>query len=72
MEAHPPKTAVLAVGLEIESTAPRLLQGGLFVPQSPEPEKLELTLGKIRGLVGKEKAGTPDLAALEKLFLSLA
>ncbi len=61
LEAHPPKTAVLAVGLEIESTAPRLLQGGLFVPQSPEPEKLELTLGKIRGLVGSENAGTPEL-----------
>jgi len=61
LEAHPPKTAVLAVGLEIESTAPRLLQGGLFVPQSPEPEKLELTLGKIRGLVGAEQAGTPEL-----------
>ncbi|MEO8025794.1 MAG: hypothetical protein ABI823_04950 [Bryobacteraceae bacterium] len=61
LEAHPPTRAITAVGLKIDCSAPRLLQGGLFVPQSPEPEKLELTLGKIRGLVGQEKAGTPEL-----------
>jgi protein ImuB len=33
----------------------------LFIPLSPEPEKLELTLARIRSLVGQDKAGTPEM-----------
>ncbi|MBZ5524352.1 MAG: DNA polymerase Y family protein [Acidobacteriia bacterium] len=31
---------------------PRVAQGGLFVPPSPEVEQLEITLARIRGVVG--------------------
>ena len=33
----------------------------MFTPAAPEPEKLELTLGKIRGLVGEKNVGYPEL-----------
>ncbi len=35
---------------------PRLAQGNLFAPPSPEAEKLEITLARIRGLVGSSDA----------------
>ena len=40
---------------------PRRTQHGLFVPSSPEPEKLELTVARVRHLVGEGKVGTPRL-----------
>ena len=36
---------------------PRAAQGGLFVPAAPEPVKLELTLARIRAIVGEDRAG---------------
>jgi protein ImuB len=38
-----------------------LAQGGLFQPPSPEPEKLELTLARIAGLVGEARVGSLEL-----------
>jgi protein ImuB len=38
--------------LEVVPVKPRLAQGNLFRPPSPEPEKLEMTLERIRGVVG--------------------
>jgi protein ImuB len=35
---------------------PRLAQGNLFAPPSPEAEKLEITLARIRGLVGSSES----------------
>jgi protein ImuB len=37
------------------------MQHGLFVPSSPEPEKLELTVARLRSLVGEGQVGTPEL-----------
>lgn len=61
LERQPPQEPVQRVHLEIVPTAPRRVQHGLFTPAAPEPEKLELTLGKIRGLVGESNAGYPEL-----------
>ena len=33
---------------------PRFSQGGLFAPASPQAEQLEITLARIRGIVGRE------------------
>ncbi len=38
--------------VEVVPVKPRLAQGNLFAPPSPEPEKLEITLERIRGVVG--------------------
>lgn len=61
LEAHPPQAAICAAELTVEPVAPRVVQHDLYVPPTPEPEKLELTLGRIRGMVGVENVGSPEL-----------
>jgi protein ImuB len=61
LERQPPEAAIQKVHLELIPTQPRRIQHGLFTPAAPEPEKLELTLGKIRGLVGEKNVGYPEL-----------
>lgn len=59
--ANPPPVAVTAVGLLISPVPPRRTQEGLYIPLAPEPEKLELTLARIRNLVGDGNLGVPQL-----------
>jgi protein ImuB len=42
--------------LEVIPIKPRMAQGNLFAPPSPEAEKLEITLARIRGVVGTTDA----------------
>jgi protein ImuB len=43
---------IRSLRLEVVPLKPRLAQGNLFAPPSPEAEKLEITLERIRGVVG--------------------
>lgn len=61
LERHPPEAAVVAFTLRAEPAEPKRIQGGFFVPPVPSPDKLQITLARIRGLVGKENVGTPRL-----------
>ena len=61
LEQQPPDEPVELVELRVEPAEPRRVQHGLFTLAAPEPEKLELTLGKIRALVGAENALYPGL-----------
>jgi len=61
LDRQPPEAPIAKVRLELLPTEPRRVQHGLFTPAVPEPEKLELTLGKIRGLVGEKNVGYPEL-----------
>jgi protein ImuB len=61
LEREPPKEAVNFVKLRIEPVESRRVQHGLFTLAAPEPEKLELTLGKIRALVGAANVLYPQL-----------
>jgi len=61
LSGRPPVAAVLKVHLKAEPVKPRRTQHGLFVPSSPEPEKLELTVARLRHLVGDGQVGTPEL-----------
>jgi protein ImuB len=61
LEAHPLRAAMTAVAVALNPVEPRRVQHGLFVPQAPAPDKLELTLARIRGLVGEENVGVPEL-----------
>jgi protein ImuB len=61
LEAHPPAAPVLKVAITAEPTWPRVSQGDLFLPRAPDPQKLELTLARLRGVVGDDKAGSPEL-----------
>ena len=61
LKTHPPGAPVTKILLRIEPAKPRSAQNGLFQPSSPEPEKLELTLARIRGVVGDGRVGSPEL-----------
>src|SRR2546426_241681 len=61
LKSDPPPAPIIKVALAAEPAQPRVAQGGLFLPLSPDPEKLEVTLARIAGVVGKGKVGTPEL-----------
>jgi protein ImuB len=61
LNAHPPGAPILKIHLAAEPARPRLAQGSLFLPPSPEPEKLELTLARIAALVGESRVGSLEL-----------
>lgn len=61
LEAHPPSAPMLAVSLDLKPVQPRRVQTDIFLPPTPEPDKLELTLARIRALVGEENVGVPEL-----------
>jgi protein ImuB len=61
LNANPPGAPVKKIALRIKPAKPRPGQSGLFMPSSPEPEKLELTLARISGVVGEGRVGSPVL-----------
>jgi len=61
LDARPPQAPVERIRLDLKPVEPRTTQHGLFLPASPEPEKLEITLARIRALVGAANLGTPEL-----------
>ena len=61
LEAHPPKAAILGVRISLNPVEPRTLQHGLFTPQAPAPEKLQLTLARLAALAGEGNVGSPYL-----------
>ena len=61
LQAHPPGAPIVKIHLSVEPARPRALQSGLFQPVFPEPEKLELTLARIAGIVGDNRVGTVEL-----------
>jgi protein ImuB len=61
LNAHPPGAPIVKIHLAAEPVRPRAAQSGLFLPPSPEPEKLELTLARIAGIVGENKVGSLHL-----------
>jgi protein ImuB len=61
LQEDPPQAAVLKIILSAEPAQPRAAQGGLFLPSSPDPEKLELTIGRLAKLVGHTNVGSPEL-----------
>ncbi|MGA7292728.1 MAG: DNA polymerase Y family protein [Terriglobales bacterium] len=61
LQAHPPGAPIVKMHLSAEPARPRPLQSGLFQPIFPEPEKLELTLARIAGIVGEGRVGAVEL-----------
>jgi protein ImuB len=61
LEAHPPQAAILALSLTAEPGSTSKVQLGLFFPQLPEPARLDVTLARIRAIVGDENVGRPVL-----------
>lgn len=61
LEAHPPQSPTIALSLALKPVHPRTVQTGIFLPVTPAPDKLELTLARIRGIVGEHNVGIPEL-----------
>lgn len=53
LAAHNPGAPVKTIAIEAMPAKHRHTQAGLFLPSAPEPEKLEITLARLRNLVGE-------------------
>jgi protein ImuB len=56
LAAHPPHAPVKKIRIEAIPARARLTQMGLFQPLAPEPAKLEITLARLRAVVGEQDA----------------
>jgi protein ImuB len=61
LEAHPPRSPVTAVSMLAVPVKTRSQQFGLFLPLSPDPQRLEITLARTQSTVGENRVGTPML-----------
>jgi protein ImuB len=61
LETHSPNAAIVSLELHAQSASPHRAQHGLFLPQAPEPGRLEVTLARLRKLVGEQRVGSPEL-----------
>jgi protein ImuB len=61
LEMHPPGAAILGLELHAHSAKPYRAQHGLFLPQAPEPGRLEVLLVRLRKLLGEERVGSVEL-----------
>jgi protein ImuB len=61
LQADPPHASIVKIVLCAEPSRPRAAQGGLFLPSCLDPEKLELTIGRLANLVGTSNIGSPEL-----------
>lgn len=57
LEAHPPQAAIVSLALTAEPGNTSKVQLGMFSPQLPEPARLDVTLARIRAIVGEDCVG---------------
>lgn len=67
----PPESEIVAMSLTAHFTKQRSVQRGMFASTRPEPEALQLTVDKIKRLLGDKNVGVPVLLneRLPKPFL---
>src|SRR5260370_33025523 len=61
LEKHPPALPVTVVRMLAIPVKPPAQQLGLFLPLSPDPGRLEVTLARIQNTVGENRVGVPVL-----------
>ena len=61
LRAHPPTAPVVKVMLAAEPAKPRPGREGLFLPATPAPDRLELTLARLAAIVGEQKVGAAEV-----------
>lgn len=61
LEAQAPGAGILIVETRLVPADPRVIQGGLFRPSAPEPDKLQTLLARLGALVGTENVGSPEI-----------
>jgi protein ImuB len=68
LQQHRPGAAVKSVAIEARPARRRYTQAALFASVAPEPERLEITLARIRGIVGEvDDQGRGKVGAAEVL-----
>ena len=61
LQLNPPGAPIQKVTISADAARPRTTQSGLFVPNSPDPEKLEITITRVEQVVGEGNVGSPAL-----------
>lgn len=61
LQLNPPNAPIQKVAILADAARSRAMQGGLFGPSFPDPEKLELTVARIAHVVGETNVGSPSL-----------
>lgn len=61
IDAHPPQAAVVSLAISAEAGQSSKVQLGLFAPLTPEPSRLDVTLARLKALVGENRVGSPVL-----------
>lgn len=61
LQRHPPDSPIVAVNITATPARVRKRQLGLFLPLSPEPERLEITLARLENVLGEGRVGAPVL-----------
>ncbi len=61
LASHPPPSAIVALTIAAEAGWANTVQLGLFSPQLPEPSRLDVTLARLKSLVGEDRVGSPVL-----------
>jgi protein ImuB len=67
LAAHNPSAPVKTVTIEAKPARIRHTQSGLFAPVAPEPERLEVTVARLRGIIGetdehgRSRIGSPSV-----------
>lgn len=61
LQSLPPNAPVQEIRMRAEAAHARVTQGGLFIPDVPGAEKLELTIARIASVVGEGNVGSPQL-----------
>lgn len=61
LESRPVRGAIRTLRLELKPATPKATQEHFFASAYPFPDQLELTLARLRRIVGDENVGTPKL-----------
>ena len=61
LQDKPPNAPIQKIWMRAVTDRPRAVQGGLFLPPAPDPDKLELTLARLAGVVGEANVGSAQI-----------
>jgi protein ImuB len=61
LSQNPPIAPVVEVRMAMNPAKPQAAQSGLFILAAPEPVKLELTIARLKSIVGPGRVGSPAL-----------
>jgi protein ImuB len=61
LSSHPPPAAIVALTIAADAGHASTTQLGLFLPQLPESSRLDVTLARLKALVGEDRVGSPVL-----------